>query len=516
MITHRKAKTIWCLACALLLAWLAAGCEGHYRGKPPRAEDAAALKKLLTDVSKINALLADYQGKIGKPKDDYVPTEDQRQKLLSMWAPYMDHMRALQSFELKFLSGWRKEPTTVLQTEALAAGVTALAAQVSTNLKFLRAFGKLPQFRKILNDPSAEYGVTGGEFDRLVVRMAKPQTFFLLQVGVQALNRRVGNIRGDKDKDHAAFSDLASQAVEFANKAEADYSRAAIAVMMQGVTTVAGNQVDELSGALITDIAEWLGDARLRSRADSLISQAQVDWLATQCQPGDILVERRNWYLSNIGLPGFWPHAEFYIGTPDDLAKYLDGDTDVQKLYGTGGLTGYLKDKLPDAWAKYAAKAADGYPHRILEAVSEGVQFSSLTEAAKGDYVGAMRPRLSKVDRARAIAKGFVQLGKPYDFDFDFLTESTLVCSELVYVSYRPEKGGETGLNLPLEDVMGRQTLPPTNLVQLFDTQHDTPQQQLDFVAFLDGRESSGTAVVATEADLRASWRRPKWDVAQQ
>lgn len=141
---------------------------------------------------------------------------------------------------------------------------------------------------------------------------------------------------------------------------------------------------------------------------------------------------------------------------------------------------------------------------------------SSLHEAAQADYVGVIRPRLSKLDRARAIAKAFAQLGKPYDFEFDFLTQSTLVCSEVVYLAYLPEKGQQAGLQLPLEEVMGGFALPPTNMIKLFDTQFGTPAQQFDFVAFLDGRESTGTAVVATEADLRASWKRPKWDLAQQ
>ncbi len=35
-------------------------------------------------------------------------------------------------------------------------------------------------------------------------------------------------------------------------------------------------------------------------------------------EPGDIIVARQNWYLSNIGLPGFWPHAELYVGTPEE------------------------------------------------------------------------------------------------------------------------------------------------------------------------------------------------------
>ena len=50
----------------------------------------------------------------------------------------------------------------------------------------------------------------------------------------------------------------------------------------------------------------------------------------------------------------------------------------------------------------------------------------------------------------------------------------------------------------------------------LFDQQFGTDQQQFDFVAFLDGREATRTAVQGTVDDLRKSWQRPKWDTAQQ
>ena len=508
-------RSDWRWAGVLLIASVLACAPG--KGHPPRLEDAKALQKVVADVDKVNKLLDEFaQGPGKQHQKDETISEDQRKKLLSLWAPYLDHTRALQSYQLKFLTGWKQAGSPELQTQALAAGMVALAAQVNTNLKFLRAVGRRDQMRTILNDPSAEYGIGASEFDRMLVRMGKPQTMFTLQLGGEALQRRMTNIRGDKKKENVAFTEVGDKSLALVKEAQAAYDKQAIMVAMQAMATVASNQFNDLSGALITDIAEWLGDTRLRSRADSLISAAQVDWLATQCLPGDVFVERRNWYLSNLGLPGFWPHAELYIGTADDMAKLFDSDADVIKAYGTGGLTGYLKQNLPDRWKEYTANAADGTPHRILEAVSEGVQFSSLLESAKADYLGAIRPRLTKLERARAIAKAFEQLGKPYDFEFDFLTQSTLVCSEVVYVAYLPEKGLTTGLNLPLEDVMGRQALPPTNLIQIFDTQFGTPQQQFDFVAFLDGREATKNAVVATEAALRASWKRPKWDTAQQ
>ena len=47
--------------------------------------------------------------------------------------------------------------------------------------------------------------------------------------------------------------------------------------------------------------------------------------------PGDIVVVRQNWFISNIGLPGFWPHAELYLGTVAELQRYFDEDPAVVK-----------------------------------------------------------------------------------------------------------------------------------------------------------------------------------------
>ena len=309
-------------------------------------------------------------------------------------------------------------------------------------------------------------------------------------------SRRLDGFRKAGRSKDKAFVELSDLGVQYAVDVERRYASVAPKLMAQAVGQVAGNGFDAISGALVTNIALWLGDTRLRSAGKSLISTSQVDWLTTQAQPGDVLVERRDWYLSNLGLPGFWPHAEFYVGTPTELAAAMDGDADVKKVFGPAGLTGSLQKNQPDAWAKYVAAAEDGQPHRILEAVSEGVKFSSLHEAAQGDYVGVMRPRLSKLDKARAIAKSFGNVGKPYDFDFDFETQDQLVCSEVVYQAYLPDKGVQTGLLLPLTQVMGRATLPPNDIVRTFDQQFGTESQQFDFVAFLDGREEIGRAHV--------------------
>jgi hypothetical protein len=119
------------------------------------------------------------------------------------------------------------------------------------------------------------------------------------------------------------------------------------------------------------------------------------------------------------------------------------------------------------------------------------------------------------LEKAKAIERAFSYCGRPYDFDFDFYTDSSLVCSELVFKSYEPRADVE-GVTLGLEKVVGRMTLGPNSIVRTFDQQLGTPQEQLAFAWFLDGRETAHTAAFADVDAFRASWRRPKWDIVQR
>ena len=499
-----------CMAIACLPA-----CAPPETGHVPTEADGKALAKVVKDVEAVRALLLANPPPKKKIADGEL-TNEQRAKLLSLWGPHVDHDLALASYQERFLDTWRGAGEFDDQTRALSMGVAALAARVSSNLDFLQIGLHSEAAQAAMDESSTEYGLTSGHFHRILIDTAKPHTQLKLSLALQQLRRRLSDFRNkkrDKDKPFVAVSD---KGLLFAEDVERRYASVAPRLMAQAIGQVTSGQLQTLSGALVTNIALWLGDTRLRSSSSSLISAEQIDWLATQAQPGDVIVERRNWYLSNLGLPGFWPHAELYVGTPAEMAAALDKEPEVVATFGAGGLTAWLQKNTPDVWAHYGEIAEDGRPHRILEAISDGVLFSSLHEATQADYVGVLRPRLTKLERARAIAKAFAQIGKPYDFDFDFLTLDVLVCSEVVYQAYLPEKSVQTGLSLPLTEVMGRKTLPPNDIIRTFDQQFGTSSQQFDFVAFLDGRESSGSAVIATVDDLRASWKRPKWDLSQQ
>lgn len=266
-------------------------------------------------------------------------------------------------------------------------------------------------------------------------------------------------------------------------------------------------------------VAEWFGDTRVRRIGHYLITAEQALDADTRLEPGDVLLSRKNWYLSNVGLPGFWPHAILYLGTPAKLTAWFDtpevrawAQAEAGAEAGAAvGLPELLARRHPRAWQAYTAQD-HGLEMRVFEAISEGVVFNSLEHAA-GDYLAALRPQQDRVAAAQAILAAFAWFERPYDFDFDFATDHALVCTELVWRAWRP---GElkAGWEVPLLTVAGRRTLPAQELVRA--TVEGAEPRPLRFVLFLEGREKAGAAVWADEARFAATLTRPKWDVLQE
>jgi hypothetical protein len=237
-------------------------------------------------------------------------------------------------------------------------------------------------------------------------------------------------------------------------------------------------------------VSTWLGNTRFRRPREGqlMIRPQQLAEFRTRLKPGDILIERQNWLLSRAFMPGYWAHAALYVGTTNDLVRLgLDRDP-----------------RVAAQWKKYAAGGADGHQHLILEAVPQGVRITTLEHCiGVADAAAVLRPLVTESEVREAIARGFSHLGKSYDFDFDFFTSDRLVCTELVYRCY------DGCLQFPLVDVMGRKTLPPTELVRKFVTERGRAGAQLECVCFLDSDERRGQAAFKDEAVFITTVDRP-------
>jgi len=245
-----------------------------------------------------------------------------------------------------------------------------------------------------------------------------------------------------------------------------------------------------------TDISNLLGDTRLGDRHDNFITEEQLSDIEDLVESGDIMFQRRNWYISNAGMPGFWTHSALYIGNLDDMDTYFAPES--QDEFGMS-FSDYLQENYPVVYKdKLDSKI------KTLEGKSEGVIMLSMEKSATSDYLAFIRPRLSKKDKMHAILAAFSHYQKPYDFDFDFTTDDSLVCSELVFKAYLPTDDKE-GIIFDPYLLAGRYMFAPNDMVRDY-------AGKADFVLFLDGNESTGVAQFQSEEVFKESWKRPRYD----
>ena len=263
---------------------------------------------------------------------------------------------------------------------------------------------------------------------------------------------------------------------------------------------------------LVSSVSRFLGHTRLVAPRPA-IGDEQLAAFEALLRPGDVLLVRQDWFLSNAFLPGFWPHALIYLGPRQ----------------GWGALRLPDGTRLEDDPAARRVLARMKKDDRVIEAVSDGVVLSSFAHAVQKDYAVALRPELHEPEVAEALRRALLFHGRPYDFEFDFATDDRVVCTELVYRAYDPalnfrvqiEAGEASGARVPgVVKVAGRETMPANEVAgyALYMADHRArderlryPGRKLRVIALLSRAEDGGASLhLGHEAEdlLRASLQR--------
>jgi hypothetical protein len=522
-------KTTFPLAAGILALALSVGCDGC-AGKTPTGRTPQALtqdeldQKFREDLR----LIERYDEALGRALDyaenhpELFPHENkvvelsaaQKRSLLEIWRTVLDYMRALDATKQywKGFHNFNVATERAAHVRSYIAGYYAFLVQYRHGLRFVELTVPSKPLETILDDAAPDLGIPKGAFAALKFNIIHLKSVSRLMGGREYYRQIVVRLAKPEfeegDAARLSMARLKSYDAEIKDRLK---DRALIDFSYNAYDIARDATFDRWFPAQ-AKVAEWMGDTKVRRLKTHLVSPEQIRELHTKMEPGDVLVARHNWYLSNVGLPGFWPHALLYVGDRDELSTYFD-DPAVRTRFG-GDFTAHLEKEFPDAWAAWG-KPEHEEPRRIIEAISEGVVFSTLSHALGCDYVGVLRPRHDKVAKALAIERAFTHFGKPYDFNFDFLTDESIVCTELVFKAWQPDEN-KPGVALKPIKVMGRTTLPANDIVRQFDASMGTQGQLFDFVYFLDGIEKEKRAVPRDADALRASWRRPKWDVLQE
>lgn len=472
-------------------------------------DDARRLERLLPQLDRAVKKLETLEPRLATAKTGEL-SGDEREQLREAWFQVFEPILAVDELKSRY-GGWYGLDYLKfarLHARGFALSFAGLCAQVDAGLRLLLALDGKPLLPVLFDEAMPRLGLPARTFSGLRQQLGRARDLLLIPLGNEWYERWIAA--------HLTLDKELTPLVELLDPLRQSARSRVLTPTSKGVE----NKLDVVKSALFQrwfplqkNMAEWAGDTRIARPDRRLISDAQLAELKAKLEPGDVILERRNWYLSNIGLPGFWPHAALFVGSQAQIMEALNHDSEVKATLGD--LNERFSQKYPKAWASLAHHDHNGHERCIIEAVSEGVTSASLEHSCAADYVAVLRPRVTPLARARAVERALEYWGRPYDFNFDFATDDEVVCSELVVKAYEASSGGAPSWSVPYVELVGRRAVPPTEIARSFRDHLGKADQRLDFVYFLEGREAEQRAVVGDAAAFVKTCERAKWDIVQ-
>ncbi|EQC44133.1 NlpC-P60 family hydrolase [Bacteriovorax sp. DB6_IX] len=228
------------------------------------------------------------------------------------------------------------------------------------------------------------------------------------------------------------------------------------------------------------------------------ISLDTLKTIDKELEPGDIgLIQRYN-KLSNIVFKGNWTHSLIYLGKYSKFASYFNSDRATQEEFKKrcekenlqcSSFASYLMAKHPEQMGKYIKSDKDKDPIATIESLKPGVILYTMKKSMGWDNLVLLRPKkLTKRDKALAIATAFDNLGKPYDYNFNGQTNERFVCTELVSYSYSPDpRIKKNGLTWEMNYVMNKPVMYAFDVLETFFKRYQSQEQELDVVVYVKG-----------------------------
>ena len=220
------------------------------------------------------------------------------------WISLLDYYLALDSLT-KFYTPYYKIQDYRLKDDAFEVYCTAFLAEYRFALELIERTENDHGLAVLLNDPVPGLGLDGGTYSVFKYRFLNAITAVQFTAAT-TVNGTMGNrqtaLKTAIDSDTAAIWHMGLGKGEVLTLANA--------------FQILKNTGFSAYFPVQAGISTWMGDTKVYRPGKSLITPAQTEELLPRFEPGDILVERREWYLSNIGLPGFWTHAALFVGTP--------------------------------------------------------------------------------------------------------------------------------------------------------------------------------------------------------
>ncbi len=327
------------------------------------------------------------------------------------------------------------------QLKGIMLSLSAALILYDNYMLAISIFEQDDKLRRFLNERDSGYGIGQNELAHITQSYNSVSKRKRLKTALTFYEAQMAKL-SDSLQNDARFNYLKmliSQSPSY-NLTQSESAFSVIDRKLKFMAALTSDTLHQLTADGVNLFSQFFGNSigLIETRKGKLYDRPEVlDSVMGKLKPGDILLEKTPFRLTDQFIPGHWGHAAIWIGTEAELKQL--------------GIWHHPLVK------EYHAQIKKG--HGVVEALRSGVQISPLSHFLNIDDLAILRN--SKLDNRTVLADRILlalrQVGKEYDFNFDVETTDKIVCSELIYVVY-------TSITWPTDKTLGRFTISPDNV----------------------------------------------------
>lgn len=401
------------------------------------AKHIEAMKKQALELKKV----------IGARKRGYfTPTEEEamRHLLVSYWqtrAALFEIVLETKGDLNHWLTGRQKKYTRFM------IGYAATLILVEGAQFLYKNYDNVPAIREKLNEPDPQFGIPADVYDTVQQSLTNPINAWKIQQAKRFYKNHEHTFKkiAKSNRVFLKLSKLIKALEPGMDIAKPEYAKITLRIhLRQLLHMITKSAINRATYALQEGASRMVSRIKIKPHKPELPKKIQKQ-LKALLQPGDVLITRKEFALTNYFLPGYWPHAALYIGDVEKLKKM--------------GINHHKKLKLKWKWIRSLSEE----PGRVLEALKDGVHIRSIETPFMCDAIAIIRPQIKWRKVKAAITRGLFHEGKPYDFDFNFTQSRRLVCTAVIYRSFE----GIDNIKFKLTKRAGRLTLSAEDILTM-------------------------------------------------
>ncbi len=380
----------------------------------------------------------------------FLPDEDERLRdvfvrYLSLRATLLEVVASIQRLTDQIDEAGECEQTWSDRLRAFIIGFLAAAMLMRAASFLVDLAAKRSVVRKKLDEAEPRFGIPAKSFTAVYKNLGSYRSTWRFLSAARFYELHSEDITGlARDQHMKGLIELLDEESKYFQYSKQHYIRRKLHYRLHSLKRrhVSGYkkvmfQLLKLSGRVVSQMRQPFVKAHGQGKR---VTPDVITRIKPLLRAGDVVITRHDDAMSNLFLPGYWPHAALYIG-----------DTQERRELGV---------QLTEVEAPRTEEC------HFLEAKKDGVLLRRIEETLNVDAFMVLRPKLGQEHRAQALSRGLTHEGKLYDFMFDFRVADRLACTEVIYRTYHGIGKLDQVVSFELKRHSGRPCISAEDLIE--------------------------------------------------